>query len=59
MNHTVIDPKVIAKIKKLNRQIQCLRELKIIFGNINGLTPKQQIKLENKENKLTKLLNQL
>ena len=42
MNHTVIDPKVIAKIKKLNRQIQSLRELKIIFGEINGLTPKMR-----------------
>lgn len=59
MNHTVIDPKIIAKIKKLNRQIQSLRELKIIFGEINGLTPKMRLKLENKENKLTKLLNKI
>ena len=59
MNHTVIDPKIIAKIKKLNRQIESLRELKIIFGEINGLTPKMRLKLENKENKLTKLLNQI
>lgn len=59
MNHTLIDPKKIAKIKKLNREISCLRELRTLFGFANGLTPKQQIKLDNKENKLTKLLNQL
>lgn len=59
MNHTVIDPKIIAKIKKLNRQIESLRELRIIFGEINGLTPKMKLKLENKENKLTKILNQI
>lgn len=59
MNHTVIDPKIIAKIKKLNRQIESLRELKIIFGEINGLTPKMKLKLENKEKKLSKLLNQI
>jgi len=59
MNSTVIPPQTIAKIKKLNREIQSLRELKVIFGAIDGLTPKQQLKLTNKENKLYKLLNQI
>jgi hypothetical protein len=59
MNHTVIDSRKLAKIKKLNRQIQSLRELRQIFGEINGLTPRQKMKLELKENKLTKIINTL
>jgi DNA replication initiation complex subunit (GINS family) len=59
MNHTLVQLQILSKIKKLNREIESLRELKIIFGAIDGLTPKQQLKLTNKENKLTKLLNQL
>jgi len=55
MNHTIIEPSKIAKIKKLNREIQSLRECRDTFG----LKPKQQLKLTNKENKLSKLLNQI
>jgi len=55
MNHSVIPPQTIGKIKKLNREIQSLRDVR----DFVGLTPKQQLKLTNKENKLTKLLNQL
>jgi len=55
MNHTIIEPSTIAKIKKLNREIQNLRDVL----NFVGLTPKQQLKLTNKENKLYKLLNQI
>ena len=55
MNHTVIDSRKLAKIKKLNNQIEALRELR----TIGVLTPKLLLKLELKENKLTKLLKQL
>lgn len=55
MNHTLVQPQILAKIKKLNREIESLRDV----YNCVGLTPKQQLKLTNKENKLTKLLNQL
>lgn len=55
MNHTVIDSRKLAKIKKLNNQIEGLRELR----TIGVLTPKLLLKLENKENKLSKLLKQL
>lgn len=55
MNHTVIDSRKLAKIKKLNNQIEGLRELRIM----RVLTPKFAIKLENKENKLTKILKSL
>jgi len=55
MNHTLVNPQTIAKIKKLNREIQSLRECRDAFG----LKPKQQLKLTNKENKLYKLLNQI
>jgi len=56
MNCTVIDPKIIAKIKKLNNQIESLRGFKTVFGS---LTLREQLKLELKEMKLTKLLKQL
>ena len=59
MNHTLIDSPKLAKIKKLNREIQTLKELESMFGFLNGLTPKQKLKLELKQNKLTKLINQL
>lgn len=56
MNHIVIDSRKLAKIKKLNNQIETLRGFRCIF---NHLTPKEQLKLENKENKLTKLIKSL
>jgi hypothetical protein len=55
MNSHVIPSQTIAKIKKLNIDIKGLRDCR----DFTGLTPKQQIKLDNKENKLYKLLNQL
>jgi hypothetical protein len=55
MNHTLIPPKTIAKIKKLNIEIQGLREVR----DFVGLKPKQALKLTNKENKLSKILKQL
>jgi hypothetical protein len=55
MNHTLINPKKIAKIKKLNIDIKGLRDCRDTFG----LKPKQVLKLTNKENKLFKLLNQI
>lgn len=59
MNSTIVDSQKLAKIKKLNREIQTLKELESMFGVLNGLTPKQKLKLELKQNKLTKLINQL
>lgn len=59
MNHTLIDSPKLAKIKKLNREIQTLKELESMFGFLNGLTSKQKLKLELKQNKLTKLINTL
>jgi hypothetical protein len=55
MNHTLVKPQTIAKIKKLNTEIQGLREVR----DFVGLKPKQALKLTNKENKLSKILKQL
>ena len=52
MNHTVIDSRKLSKIKKLNNQIEGVRELR----TIGVLTPNLLLKLELKENKLSKLL---
>lgn len=55
MNSHVIPSITITKLKKLNLDIEALRTTKNAFG----LKPKQEIKLTNKENKLTKILKQL
>lgn len=59
MNSHVIASDKIAKIKKLNRQIQSLKELNALFSFMGGLTTDQQIKLRKKETKLNKLINEL
>jgi hypothetical protein len=55
MNSHIIPSATIAKIKKLNIEIQGLREVR----DFAGLKPKQALKLTNKENKLYKLLKQI
>lgn len=59
MNSHVIPSDKIAKIKKLNRQIQSLKELDALFSFMGGLTTDQRIQLRKKETKLNKLINQL
>lgn len=59
MNSHVIASEKIAKIKKLNRQIEALKELSAMFSFMGGLTTDQQIKLRKKETKLNKLINEL
>jgi hypothetical protein len=59
MNSHVIPSDKIDKIKKLNRQIETLKELSQIFGFIGGLTTEQQLKLSKKQSKLTKLIESL
>ena len=59
MNSHVIPSEKIAKIKKLNRQIEALKELSAMFSFMGGLTTDQQIKLRKKETKLNKLINEL
>jgi hypothetical protein len=55
MNSHIIPSATIAKIKKLNIEIEGLREVRAFAG----LKPKQALKLTNKENKLSKILKQL
>jgi len=59
MNSHVIASDKIAKIKKLNQQIEALKELGAMFSFMGGLTTDQQIKLRKKESKLNKLIKEL
>jgi hypothetical protein len=59
MNATVIDPAKVRKLKKLAREIECLKELQTMFGVIGGLTPRQELKLNLKTEKLTKIIKGL
>lgn len=53
MNSHIIPSQTYAKLKRLNAKISGLRELK----SMGVLTPKLALKLELKENKLTKIIN--
>jgi hypothetical protein len=55
MNSHIIPSATIAKIKKLNIEIQGLRDVRALVG----LKPRQELNLTNKENKLSKILKQL
>ncbi|MFM2204452.1 MAG: hypothetical protein RLZZ605_1416 [Bacteroidota bacterium] len=59
MNGTVIDPAKVRKLKKLAREIESLKELQTMFGVIGGLTPKQELKLNLKTEKLIKIIKGL
>jgi len=56
MNSHVIPSTTITKLKKLNLEIEALREERSRHWY---LKPMQQLNLTNKENKLTKILKQL
>ena len=56
MNSTVIDPVKLRKIKTLSNQIETLKGFNAVFGS---LTPKEALKLENKTNKLIKIIKTL
>jgi hypothetical protein len=55
MNSTIVDSPKLAKIKKLNREIENLLSIKSIFR----LCSEQKFELEIKRRTLTKLINQL
>ena len=55
MNSHIIPSQTIAKLKRLNAKISGLRQLK----SMGVLTPKLALKLELKENKLTKIISSL
>ena len=59
MNSTIIKPATIRKLKKLSREIECLKELQTMFGVIGGLTPRQELKLKLKTEKLIKIIKGL
>lgn len=59
MNSTVINPAKLRKLKKLSREIETLKELQTMFGVIGGLTPRQELKLNLKTEKLIKILKTL
>lgn len=56
MNSTVIDPVKLRKIKTLSLKIESLTNLQTMLGT---LTPREALKLENKTNKLIKIIKTL
>ncbi len=56
MNSHIIPSQTIAKLKRLSLEIE---ELRTEFNTFGWLKPKKTLKLTNKENKLTKIINQL
>ena len=56
MNSTVIDPVKLRKIKKLANEVESIKSFTSMFGI---LTPRQELKLDLKTEKLIKIIKTL